>query len=169
MRGRRAQTYVSVAAAAVFGLLATACSSGHAQSPAQASASVFGQRRPGRGAASAQAAADLKISPANGSRDADPSQGVTVTAAAGQDHRRHGHPVRVRHRPRSASSSSSSAVAGTLAGDGKAWHSTWALGVSQSYTVTATGTDSSGQKITTTSTFRTLTPRRRSTPRSSRA
>ena len=30
--------------------------------------------------------------------------------------------------------------------------------MSQSYTVTATGTDSSGDKITATSTFRTLTP-----------
>src|SRR6185437_13766097 len=58
----------------------------------------------------------------------------------------------------SSSSSSGAAVPGTLAGNGKAWHSTWALGVSQSYTVTAMETDSSGQKVSTTSTFRTLTP-----------
>ena len=50
------------------------------------------------------------------------------------------------------------AVSGTLGADGKTWHSTWTLAVSQSYTVTATGTDGSGQRITTTSTFRTLAP-----------
>jgi lipoprotein-anchoring transpeptidase ErfK/SrfK len=39
-----------------------------------------------------------------------------------------------------------------------AWHSTWTLDAARSYTVTATGTASGGQKITTTSTFRTLSP-----------
>ena len=49
-------------------------------------------------------------------------------------------------------------VSGTLSDGGRVWHSTWTLAVSQSYTVTATGTDGSGQKITTTSSFRTLAP-----------
>ena len=53
---------------------------------------------------------------------------------------------------------SGDAVSGSLADDGKSWHSTGNLGVSQSYTVTATGTAPSGEKITKTSTFRTLTP-----------
>jgi lipoprotein-anchoring transpeptidase ErfK/SrfK len=136
-----------VAAASAFALLATACSSGHAQTPAQASASASANAAQASASASARAAADLKISPANGSRDADPSQGVTVTATQGKIS-----DVTV------TPSGSSSSVPGTLASTGQAWHSTWALGVSQSYTVTATETDSSGQKASTTSTFRTLTP-----------
>jgi lipoprotein-anchoring transpeptidase ErfK/SrfK len=140
VRGRRARTYVSVAAVAAFGLLATACGE-HPQSAAQASSSASASAS----SHAAQAAADLKITPANGSHDADPASGITVTAAQG---RVTGVTV----------SSAAGPVAGTLAGDSKTWHSTWSLGVSQSYTVTATGTDDSGQKITTTSTFRTLTP-----------
>ena len=82
MRGtdrRPVRTIAAVAATAVIGLLASACSGGHntpavtpSQSRAQASAS-----------ASAHAAAlakDLKITPATGSHDVDPSAGITVTA-----------------------------------------------------------------------------------------
>ena len=90
-------------------------------------------------------AKDLKITPADGSHDASPSDGITVTAVSGQ-----GDDVTVR--------TSGDAVSGSLAGDGKSWHSTGNLDVSQSYTVTATGTAPSGEKITKTSTFRTLTP-----------
>ena len=53
---------------------------------------------------------------------------------------------------------SGDAVSGSLAGDGKSWHSTGNLDISQSYTVTATGTAPSGEKIIKTSTFRTMTP-----------
>ena len=53
---------------------------------------------------------------------------------------------------------SGDAVSGSLADDGKSWHSTGNLDISQSYTVTATGTAPSGEKITKTSTFRTMTP-----------
>jgi len=53
---------------------------------------------------------------------------------------------------------SGDAVSGSLNDGGKSWHSARNLNVSQSYTVTATGTAPSGEKITTTSTFRTLTP-----------
>jgi lipoprotein-anchoring transpeptidase ErfK/SrfK len=49
-------------------------------------------------------------------------------------------------------------VSGTLNAAGTVWHSSWALDVSQSYTVTARGAGSSGQPVTRTSTFRTLTP-----------
>jgi lipoprotein-anchoring transpeptidase ErfK/SrfK len=55
-------------------------------------------------------------------------------------------------------SSAGNPVTGTLASGDKTWHSQWTLGVAQTYTVTATGTDGSGHKITTTSTFRTLSP-----------
>jgi lipoprotein-anchoring transpeptidase ErfK/SrfK len=135
-----ARTYISVAAAGI-GLLAAGCSSAQPQTPAQASASASAAAS----ARAAQAAADLKITPANGSRGISPSTAITVTATQGKVTG-----VTV--------SSPGGPVSGTLADGGRAWHSTWALAVSQSYTVTATGTDGSGQRVTTTSTFRTLAP-----------
>ena len=141
--GRRARWYAGITSAAAIGLLATACSSGThstvspAQSRAQASASAK--------AHAAALARDVMITPADGSHDASPSDGITVTAVKGTLTN-----VTVR--------TSGDAVSGSLAGDSKSWHSTGILGVSQSYTVTAIGTAPSGEKIVKTSTFRTLTP-----------
>jgi len=143
VRSTPARVYIGVAVAAV-GLLVSACSSSHAQTPGQAYASASASASASR----SLAASELKITPANGSRDVNPSDGVTVTATKGK----------VTSVSVSSSSSSGDSVAGTLTDGGRAWHSTWTLAVSQSYTVTATGTDGNGQKITTTSTFRTLTP-----------
>jgi lipoprotein-anchoring transpeptidase ErfK/SrfK len=95
-------------------------------------------------ARAAELARDLKITPADGRNDASPSDGITVTAAGTVTH------VSVR--------TSGDAVYGSLAADGKSWHSTGHLGISQSYTVIATGTAPNGEKVTKTSTFRTLTP-----------
>jgi len=140
---RPARRYAGLAGAAVIALLATACSSGShstvspAQSRAQASASAQ--------AHAAALARNLHITPADGSHGVSPSGGITVTAVAGKVTN-----VTVR--------TSGDAVSGSLAADGKSWHSTGNLGVSQSYTVTATGTAPSGEKISKTSTFRTLTP-----------
>ena len=140
---RHARRYAGLAGAAVIALLATACTGGShssvspAQSKAQASAS-----------ASAHAAAlarDLRITPSDGSHKASPSDGIAVTAVKGKLTN-----VSVR--------TSGDAVSGSLAADGKSWHSTGHLGVSQSYTVTAAGTAPSGEKVSKTSTFRTLTP-----------
>jgi lipoprotein-anchoring transpeptidase ErfK/SrfK len=131
----------SIAAAAAIGLLASACSSSPPPTPAQASASASASAR----AHAALVASELRITPANGSHDVNPSTGITVTATKGKVTN-----VTV--------SSSGGPVSGTLSHGHKTWHSTWTLAVSQSYTVTATGTDGSGQRITTTSTFRTLTP-----------
>jgi lipoprotein-anchoring transpeptidase ErfK/SrfK len=140
---RRGRGFAAIAAAAAIGLLATACGGGHAPtpSPSQSKAAAAAQA-----SASAKAlAAELKISPANGSRGVDPSDGITVTAAKGKVTN-----VTVR--------TSGDSVSGTLSADGKTWHSAWTLDTSQNYTVTATGTGDAGQKITTTSTFRTLAP-----------
>jgi lipoprotein-anchoring transpeptidase ErfK/SrfK len=90
-----------------------------------------------------QAAKDLVISPAG--RDADPSSGITVTAA-------HGKLTNV------SVSTTGDPVTGTLSADGQSWHSTWALDVDTSYTVTATGTDPSGHPIETKSVIQTLNP-----------
>jgi lipoprotein-anchoring transpeptidase ErfK/SrfK len=138
---RSARTVASIAAAAAVGLLASACSSSPPLTPAQASASASASAR----AHAALAASELKITPADGSRGVSPSAGITVTATQGKVTS-----VTV--------SSPGGPVPGALSRGGRTWHSTWTLGVSQSYTVTATGTDGSGQRITTTSTFRTLTP-----------
>ena len=139
MRGT-ARIYAGIAAAAI-GLLASGCSSGNPLTPAQASASASAAAR----AHAAQLAAELKITPANGSRGIDPSSHITVTATQGKVTN-----VTVK--------TSGNPVSGTLRANGKSWQSTWTLNAAQSYTVTAAGTDGSGQPITTTSTFRTLTP-----------
>jgi lipoprotein-anchoring transpeptidase ErfK/SrfK len=90
-------------------------------------------------------ARQLKITPSNGSRGVDPGAGITVAAVSGKVT-----DVTVR--------SPGGPVTGTLSNDGKTWHSRWTLAPAQTYTVTATGTAGSGEKVTTTSTFRTLSP-----------
>ena len=139
MRGT-ARIYAGIAAAAI-GLLAAGCSSGHAADAGPGQRVGFGSAR----AHAAQVAAELKITPANGSRGVDPSSHITVTATQGKVTN-----VTVK--------TSGDPVSGTLRANGKSWQSTWTLKAAQSYTVTATGTDGSGQPVTTTSTFRTLTP-----------
>ena len=134
--GRR---LVLAAAGTALVLSTAACSASGSAGSATASAS---------GAASASKSPDpqLTITPASGSRHARPDKGITVTAAPGNKITN----VTVR--------SAGDAIAGSLNAAGTVWHSTWALGVSQHYTVTATVTGSSGHKQTRTSSFRTLTP-----------
>jgi lipoprotein-anchoring transpeptidase ErfK/SrfK len=140
---RRARPYAAIAAAAAIGLLVTACGGGHssAVSPAQAKAQAAASAK----AHAAALAADLKITPSNGSHGVSPSAGISVAALKGTVTS-----VTVR--------TAGDAVSGRLSDDGKTWHSSARnLDVSQGYTVTATGTVG-GEKVTTTSTFRTLTP-----------
>jgi lipoprotein-anchoring transpeptidase ErfK/SrfK len=106
----------------------------------------------GGGHASGQAGAHasgsqvkLSIVPANGGVDDAPGRGITVTAAGGTIT---GVVVHTSGDP----------VPGTLSPDRTSWRSTWALPVSQSYTVTASATSPSGGRVTRTSAFRTLTP-----------
>ncbi len=120
---------------AVLALVTAACSSG--QSPAQIKASAK--------ARASAAAAEVKITPANGTHDADPSKGITVTAT-------HGTLKNV------AVQTSGGKVTGHLSQDGKVWRSDWTLGTGQSYTVKATAAHTTDGTITTSSTFRTLTP-----------
>jgi lipoprotein-anchoring transpeptidase ErfK/SrfK len=148
-----ARILASTVAAVAVGLLGAACSSAPPQTPAQASASAASVSAAAAASASASAKAhaallarELKITPANGSRGVDPAAGITVTAAKGQV-------TNV-----TVAAPGGGTVSGTLSDGGRVWHSAWTLGVSQRYTVTATGTDGSGQKITTTSAFRTLAP-----------
>ncbi|MGD0375618.1 MAG: Ig-like domain-containing protein [Streptosporangiaceae bacterium] len=126
------------ATCAIAGLLLTACASGGSgAAPGGASAAASASRAAG---------GQLSITPANGSTQARPDQGITVTAA-------HGKITNV------TVSTAGGTVTGSLNSAGTVWHSSsWALGVSQSYTVTAAGTGPTGQKVTQTSSFRTLTP-----------
>ena len=135
--------YAAVAMAAVIGLFVAACAGGSTPSGGQGGPQASAS-------ASALAASELKITPSNGSHDVNPANGITVTATQGKVLK-----VTVRG---PGSSGSSGPVSGRLSDGGKVWHSLWTLGVSQSYTVIATGTDGSGQPIENLSTFRTLTP-----------
>ena len=87
----------------------------------------------------------MAITPANGTSNADPSAGITVRATSGTLKNVTVH-------------TAGEPVPGTLSPDGKVWHSQWTLGVSQSYTVTATAAGTSDGTVAATSTFRTLTP-----------
>ena len=91
----------------------------------------------------AEASADFTITP--GGQEASTSHGITVTAV-------HGKLTNV------TVHSSGDSVTGTMSSDSKSWHSAWTLDTDTSYTVTASGTDDSGHKISTTKTFRTLNP-----------
>ncbi|HTP15409.1 MAG TPA: Ig-like domain-containing protein [Streptosporangiaceae bacterium] len=131
---RRRGRLPAAAACAIAALLAAACQGG---SPAGAGESP-------------KASDQLLIRPANGSSGVNPGSGLTVTAA-------HGKITSVQV------ADAGGPTSGTLNAGGTSWHSTWALGVSQHYTVTARAVTSSGQTVTRSSTFTTLTPGRTAT------
>ena len=134
--GRRLRRSAGMAAVAVVALLAAACS---------ATGNPAAQASHAAKAKVAAAASDILITPADGTKTADPSAGITVTAKDGtlKDVVVH---------------ASGGPVAGTLSPGGKVWHSQWALGTSQSYTVTATAEHTASGTVTRTAAFRTLTP-----------
>jgi Bacterial Ig domain len=145
---RPARRFAAAAAIAAIGLLASACSSG-AKAPSVSPSQSRAQASASASAHAAALAKDLKITPADGSHQVDPAAGITVTAVKGKV-------TNVTVTP--SGSTSAGAVSGRLSNSGTSWRSDGNLAVSQSYTVTATGTAPSGEKITTTSTFKTLTP-----------
>src|SRR5215471_11080738 len=143
MRGTRA---VPVAAAiAGLAVAVTACTSGGMTVKPAAS----GASRPAKAAAGGSALARpepvVTITPASGAAGVDPARGITVTASGGTLKK-----VSVR--------TPGDQVSGSYSSGNRAWHTRWALNVSQSYTVTATAAASDGTTVTKTSTFRTLTP-----------
>ncbi len=135
-----------LAAMAVVAMLATACTSSPSSSLSSSSSSQPGAAR---SKASAKPLAAITITPAAGSNDVKPGDGITVTATDGK---------LTSVVVKASGSTSGDAVSGTMSSDGKTWHSDWTLGVSQTYTVTATGSAAGGQQVTKTSTFHTLTP-----------
>jgi lipoprotein-anchoring transpeptidase ErfK/SrfK len=128
---RRRARLAGAAIPAVLLIAVTACSGGSPAADSQA------KPKP--------AVAGLTISPANGTRNAAPNQGITVAASHGRiDH------VTV--------TSDGGRVPGSLTDGNTVWRTQWALNVAQNYTVTATATSKAGQTVTATSSFRTLNP-----------
>jgi hypothetical protein len=114
----------------------------HSANPARATA----RGSVGRRAGAAANVVRLSITPGSGSTDTRPDRGITVTAAGGKI-------SKVAVRP------GGDPVTGKLNQAGTAWHSRWALDVSQRYTVVATAVGATGTPVTETSSFRTFTPR----------
>jgi lipoprotein-anchoring transpeptidase ErfK/SrfK len=147
----RIGTVSGVAWAAALGLALTACTVStttvvRSAGSGTASASASGAKTSASASASPSPTGPLvTITPGSGPAGADPSPGIAVTTADGTLKT-----VTV--------TTAGDAVTGTYAAGRKSWHSTYALNVSQSYTVTATATATNGT-TTKTAKFRTLTPK----------
>jgi len=156
---RRARRLVMIAAAAAVGMLAAGCGGSHpagsGQTQAQASAQARAKASEAARARAAMMAAEIKVSPANGSHDVSPSGGIAVSVPQGKVT---GVTVHTSGGAVSGTTVSGTTVSGTTGDGGTTWHSSGNLEVSQTYTVTATGVDKNGNKLTSTSTFKTLTP-----------
>ena len=136
--GHSARRLLALAAACAIGVLAAACqpSPGGSAGPG------------GSGGSSPAASVKLGFSPADGATSADPAQGISVTASGGT----------IKSVQVTGPGLAAGSVPGTLNGPATAWHSTWALPVSTTLTVTATAVDPSGHSVTEHATFKTLTP-----------
>ncbi len=141
-RSRRRLLPLAVLCAA--GVLVAACQSG--------SGNGTGGTNGGSGGGGASRSPDtvqLSIAPSDGSTGADPAKGITVTATKGKIQT-----VKVT----GDGLTGAAAVTGTLNAARTAWHSDWTLPVSQTLTVTASASDSSGHSVTQTSSFKTISP-----------
>ena len=132
---------------AVVGMALAGCTSG---GPLTTTPAANGASASAKGAASASAKPTpagpvVTITPGDGAHGADPSKGITVTAADGTLKNVSVH-------------TAGDPVTGSFSAGNTSWHSTWALNVSQSYTVTATAAASNGSTTTKTAAFTTLTP-----------
>ena len=149
----RAFRAVSALAASALVAALAACTGSTATSierPGASGSAASAGNGPGGTAASASATPSptgpaVTITPANGAAAADPSAGITVTAGGGT----------LRN---VAVATPGDPVTGSYSAGRTSWHSTWALDVSRSYTVTATAVSGAGVTTTKTATFRTLTP-----------
>jgi lipoprotein-anchoring transpeptidase ErfK/SrfK len=87
------------------------------------------------------------ITPVSGMRDVKPAAGILVRASNGEI-------------KRVVVTAAGGSLAGDLSGGGTIWRSKSRLTPSRSYTVVATAVGAGGKKVTATSSFRTLTPRK---------
>jgi len=138
LKSRRAGLAVTGIVGAVC-LLATACSG---SSP---SGTATGQHGSNGGTTTVStSAAQVSISPANGSSNVKTSRGVSVTVAHGKIEN-----VSV--------TAGHATAAGTLQGQ-TGWHTVWPLHTGTKYTVTVTAKGTDGKTTTATSTFKTARP-----------
>jgi hypothetical protein len=133
----RARHLAAVALAAAAALLAPPARAAGRSPPS----STRPRSRPRPGRRPTPAAKYLRISPAPGTKDANPANGITVTAGSGS---------KISAVTVKTASAAAAPVTGTLSANGTSWQSTYALPTGQSYTVTATGTDTAGHPVTTT-------------------
>ena len=124
-----------VAGACSLALIAAGCSGGARSAPASAAGGAVG------GAPDVS----LSITPAESGIDDAPEHGIAVRAAGGRI-------------TKVAVDTGGEPVSGKLRDSGTVWRSTWALDVSQHFTVVATAVGRNGIPITRTVSFRTLTP-----------
>jgi lipoprotein-anchoring transpeptidase ErfK/SrfK len=153
--GRRWQRAVQLTAVVAAGALLTAACGGSSGAKTAVSPVANGQSQSSTGAsASASSSAPglsavLTAKPANGTKNADPSQGLQISVANGKIE------------SVTAQDANGKSVAGALSGDSTSWSSTGTLLISSSYTVTAKALGGDGQEKTTTTKFTTLTPAKR--------
>jgi lipoprotein-anchoring transpeptidase ErfK/SrfK len=127
------------------GLVVTACQvSGATQGgTGQGGTGNGGTTGHGAGHGNTAAGVRLVITPASGSVGVNPGDPITVTAAGGTI---------------KTVTVTGDQVTGSLNSSRTEWRSNWTLPVQKKLTVTVTAVSSSGQTVTRTSTFRTLTP-----------
>jgi lipoprotein-anchoring transpeptidase ErfK/SrfK len=159
-KGRTSKRLLVIAAIALATSVA-GCTSANGNGPASP-AGTTSASGPGKGgspvASPTPAGPVVAVSPGNGAKGADPAAGVTVTATRGTLTSVTVTPAVTAAGSLAADSGNpTGAVPGTLTAGDTQWHSTWALGVAQRYTVTTTATYH-GITKTTTSAFTTLTP-----------
>ena len=126
---------------AALGLPAAACSGGEARAVGH----DHGYTKVGEQSGAATSLTRISITPAGGT-DTSPNRGITVSVVGGRISK-----VIV--------DTGGDRVTGMLSRTGTTWRSNWALDVSQHYTVTATAIGASGKPVTSTSSFRTFTPK----------
>ena len=127
-------------------LMLVGCGGGSRAGGAPATGGPAGSKA-GGGASITTTASEVRIAitPSGGS-DRRPDRGLRVTATGGT-------------LTRVWASAGDKAVAGTMNQARTAWHSTWALGVGERYTVSASGAGPSGASVTKTTSFHTFTPK----------
>jgi lipoprotein-anchoring transpeptidase ErfK/SrfK len=130
---------------AALSLVLTACSTSSGHSGTGGDNSVSKSASPKPTPRATLAAAAIAISPANGSKAADPAAGITVNARKGTLTSVVAH-------------ESGTTVPGSMSQDSKSWHTQWTLATEQSYTVTASAKVPGQGTLTRTVSFRTLTP-----------
>ncbi len=146
---RRMRTVSAAALVAALGLALAACTTSTTtivRSAGSGTASAgSASAKPSVSASPSPTGPLVTITPGSAAGGADPSQGIAVSTADGTLKN-----VTV--------TTAGDQVTGTYGAGRKSWHSSYALDVSQSYSVTATATSAAGT-TTKTAQFRTLTPK----------